>query len=109
MKMSYVPYQVDHTVKNVSKTIGVSKKKVMFKFGFASSKALSDGMSGAQCRGSEHQVDFVWSLKTGKRQILVDGKEVHFSESGMNGWTAVSFSPALVVTDLVSNPNQHEP
>lgn len=107
--MSYVPYQVDHTVKNVSKTIGVSKKKIMFKFGIASPKALSEGMTGAQCRGSEHQVDFVWSLKSGKRQIIVDGKEVHFSESGMNGWTAVSHRAGLILFNLLKTVNPNQP
>mmetsp|Transcript_18960 Transcript_18960/g.26761 ORF Transcript_18960/g.26761 Transcript_18960/m.26761 type:complete len:413 (-) Transcript_18960:656-1894(-) len=82
-----VPYQIDHQVTSKGKTFGVSKKKITFKFGFANSDALEQGMVGANCRGSEHEVVFVWSLNSGKRQILVDGKEVHYSESGANGWT----------------------
>jgi len=83
-----VPYQIDHQVTSKGKTFGVSKKKITFKFGFANGDALSDGMVGANCRGSEHEIVFVWSLNSGKRQILVDGKEVHYSESGANGWTS---------------------
>ena len=86
--MPFAPYQVDHQVQNAAKTLGFSKKKVHFKFGFASEQAIAEGKAGAACRGSEHEVVFIWSLKSGKRQLLVDGKDVHFSESGQNGWTA---------------------
>ena len=86
--MAYIPYQVDHSVQNTAKTLGFSKKRVTFKFGFASPQALDQGLTGAQCRGSEHEVTFLWSLKSGKRQLFLDGKDVHYSESGQNGWTA---------------------
>ena len=33
------------------------------------------------CRGEEHDVTIVWSITSGKRQITMDGKEVHFSAS----------------------------
>jgi len=86
--MSVVPYKVDHSVQNTAKKLGFSKKHVSFKFGFANPGALGDqAKSGAACRGSEHSVLFVWSLKSGKRQLTVDGKIVHSSESGKNGWT----------------------
>mmetsp|Transcript_65460 Transcript_65460/g.98730 ORF Transcript_65460/g.98730 Transcript_65460/m.98730 type:complete len:407 (+) Transcript_65460:89-1309(+) len=84
----FTPYQVDYAVKNASKTFGFSKKRVSFKFGVANQEAVDQGLVGAHCRGSEHEVIFVWSLNSGKRQILADGKDVHFSESGQNGWTA---------------------
>lgn len=82
------PYQVDYSQKNTSKTFGFSKKRVSFKFGVANSEALGNGLTGANCRGSEHEVIFIWSLNSGKRQILADGKDVHYSESGQNGWTS---------------------
>mmetsp|Transcript_2078 Transcript_2078/g.2967 ORF Transcript_2078/g.2967 Transcript_2078/m.2967 type:complete len:391 (-) Transcript_2078:1627-2799(-) len=86
--MSYVPYQIDYQIKGAGKTLGITKKRVTWKFGFANDEALGQGFSGSQCRGSEHEVNFVWSLASGKRQIVVDGKEAHFSETGMNGWTS---------------------
>lgn len=88
---AYIPYQVEFKVQGAGKTLGVTKKKIMWKFGFADSEAVSKGFSGSGCRGSEHEINFVWSLKSGKREISCDGKQVHFSESGMNGWTTVSF------------------
>jgi len=84
----FSPYQIDYSVKNTSKTFGFSKKKITFKFGVANPPAVANGETGANCRGSEHEVIFIWSLNSGKRQILADGKDVHFSETGQNGWTA---------------------
>jgi len=82
-----VPYYIDHTVKNTAKVLGASKKRVTFKFGVASAKALEEGMVGAHCRGSEHEIVFIWSLTSGKRHVMADGKAVHSSESRKNGWT----------------------
>lgn len=84
----FSPYQIDYSVKNTSKTFGFSKKKIEFKFGIANPPAVANGESGANCRGSEHHVVFTWSLNSGKRQIVCDGKDVHYSETGQNGWTA---------------------
>jgi hypothetical protein len=88
MSEIFCPYQIDFSVNNTSKTFGFSKKKVIFKFGIANKQAIADGQTGANCRGSEHEVIFTWSLNSGKRQILADGKDVHYSETGQNGWTA---------------------
>ncbi len=85
--MKFIPYQIDYAVTNAAKTLGFSKKKVSFKFGFANPSASRD-QTGAACRGSEHEVIFIWSLASGKRQLLLDGKDVHYSESGQNGWTS---------------------
>ena len=88
MAPTFIPYQVDYTVQNTAKTLGFSKKRVTFKFGFANEKAIAEGNNGPACRGSEHELTFVWSLKTGKRQLLLDNRDLHFSESGQNGWFA---------------------
>lgn len=86
MSDMFSPYQIDYSVKNTSRTFGFSKKKIIFKFGFANSQAVEAGETGVNCRGSEHEVIFTWSLNSGKRQILADGKDVHYSETGRNGW-----------------------
>lgn len=88
MSEVFSPYQIDYCVKNTSKTFGFSKKRITFKFGIANPPAVANGETGANCRGSEHEVIFTWSLNSGKRQILLDGKDVHYSETGQNGWTA---------------------
>jgi len=88
MPAKFTPYQVDYAVKNASKTFGFSKKRVSFKFGVANNQAIDEGLTGANCRGSEHEIIFIWSLNSGKRQILADGKDVHYSETGQNGWTS---------------------
>ena len=32
-----------------------------------------------QCRGYEHETTLTWSITSGKRLIIDDGKEVHYS------------------------------
>jgi hypothetical protein len=42
---------------------------------------LANGETGTACRGEEHDVTFVWSITSGRRLVLADGQEVHFSNS----------------------------
>jgi len=51
------------------------------RFGFANPEALAAGETGTACRGEEHDVTLVWSITSGKRLILADGQEVHYSNS----------------------------
>ena len=61
------------------------------RFGFANPEALANGETGTACRGEEHDVTIVWSITSGKRLILCDGQEVHYSSSRNNvfdfSWT----------------------
>lgn len=43
--------------------------------------ALANGEIGTACRGEEHDVTLIWSITSGKRLILLDGQEVHYSHS----------------------------
>jgi hypothetical protein len=54
------------------------------RFGFANPEAIRSGQTGTACRGEEHDVTLVWSLTSGKRIVLADGQEVHFSNSRSN-------------------------
>ena len=49
------------------------------RFGYANQQAIDNGMTGTDCRGEEHEVCIVWSITSGKRQISMDGREVHYS------------------------------
>jgi hypothetical protein len=40
---------------------------------------MADGLTGTDCRGEEHDVTIVWSITSGKRQISMDGKEIHYA------------------------------
>lgn len=116
--MSFIPYQVDYAVASTGRTLGVTKKKVIFKFGIANAQALSEGLSGPHCRGTEHEIVFTWSLKSGKRHITADNRDVHRSESGQNGWTAdrtfqhqftiPSPNNGMVRCHLVTSPPNHD-
>ena len=51
------------------------------RFGFANPEAIAAGETGTACRGEEHDITFVWSINSGKRIVLADGQEVHYSSS----------------------------
>jgi hypothetical protein len=60
----------------ISHTITLQRR-----FGFPNLKALEEGRTGTDCRGEEHEVIIVWSITSGKRQIIMDGREIHFSSN----------------------------
>ena len=51
------------------------------RFGFTNQDALAAGETGTACRGEEHDITLIWSLTSGKRLVLADGQEVHYSNS----------------------------
>lgn len=72
-------YQVDYTCEKAGKKLGMTKRRVRFRFGFADEDAiLSRGKSGSDCRGEEHEITINWSLASGKQQVLCDGHEIHY-------------------------------
>lgn len=71
-----VAYQVDYTCVNAGKTIGATKRRIRWRFGFANQDAIEKGILGPDCRGEEHEVIFNWSLKSGKQVVLADGNEI---------------------------------
>lgn len=77
-------YQIDFTAVASGKRIASTKRRVRWRFGFANPEALAAGQTGTACRGEEHDITLVWSITSGKRLILADGQEVHYS-SGRGG------------------------
>lgn len=75
------PYQINYRAKRAGKHISASKRRVTFQFGFSSASAIADGLEGIECRGEEHEVVLVWSHVTGKRQLFMDGREIHMSKA----------------------------
>ena len=49
------------------------------RFGFSNKEALDSGETGTTCRGEEHDVTLTWSVTSGKRLMLSNGKELHYS------------------------------
>lgn len=74
-------YAIDFTAVACGKRIANTKRRVRWRFGFANPDALASGETGTACRGEEHDVTMVWSVTSGKRLVLCDGKEVHYSNS----------------------------
>ena len=94
-----LPYQVDFIAENKGRKGTNTKRKLVWKFGFAHPPAVfphlydenenyigdKDGKSntsytekkGVECRGREHEIVLTWSLLTGKAHIYVDSKEIY--------------------------------
>lgn len=72
-------YQVDWQNEASGKRVSATKRRVRWRFGFSNRAALDQGLKGPEARGEEHEVVLVWSLTSGKRLVVVDGQEVHFS------------------------------
>ena len=70
-----MPYQVDFRNEASGKRWAASKRRVRWRLGLET----IPGQKGPDARGSEHEVVLVWSLASGKRLVLWDGEQVHFS------------------------------
>jgi hypothetical protein len=73
-------YQVDFSATSKGKRLAATKRRVKFNFGFSNADAIALGQTGMNCRGEEHEVSLSWSLTSGKRVVLADEQEVHFSQ-----------------------------
>lgn len=72
-------YQVDVTTASTGKIVAQTKRRIRWRLGFSNAEAIQKGCVGSDCRGSEHEIILIWSLTSGKRLVVMDGKEVHFS------------------------------
>ena len=70
-------------------------------------------MNGTDCRGEEHDVTFVWSISSGKRTIIFDGQEVHFSSSRSGifdySWTLKNTNHVLKIVAHATPPMSTTP
>lgn len=73
-------YQVDCSFGASGKKVAATKRRIRFRFGFSNAEALEAGATGTACRGEEHEVTLTWSLASGKRTVMADGVEVHYSK-----------------------------
>lgn len=74
-------YQIDFTAVDAGKRIASTKRRIRWRFGFTNQDALAAGETGTACRGEEHDITLIWSLTSGKRLVLADGQEVHYSNN----------------------------
>ncbi|KAL7557196.1 hypothetical protein ACA910_001202 [Epithemia clementina (nom. ined.)] len=72
-------YQIDWHHEASGKRVKATKRRVRFRFGFSHRESIQQGLTGNQCRGEEHEVILIWSLTSGKRLVVADGEEIHFS------------------------------
>jgi hypothetical protein len=98
-----IPYQVDFSVESKGRHFDFSKRKLIWKFGFAHPPAVfphlfdanenyigdssndsgsivpysADFKKGVECRGREHEIILSWSLLTGKAHLYVNSREIY--------------------------------
>jgi len=112
----YPVYQIDFTCAATGKSISVSKRRVRWRLGFSSAEAIDAGLTGTECRGEEHEVVLIWSIASGKRMIMMDGQEVHFSNSKESivqyTWTIRGNHTAKIIAhsmpQLINKPGWHQ-
>mmetsp|Transcript_17745 Transcript_17745/g.26474 ORF Transcript_17745/g.26474 Transcript_17745/m.26474 type:complete len:486 (-) Transcript_17745:2020-3477(-) len=73
-------YQIDCCNAASGKTVCMTKRRVRWRFGTTNQDALEHGAVGVDCRGCESDILFSWSITSGKRMIVHDHKEVHYSQ-----------------------------
>jgi len=114
-------YAIDFSAQAAGKRIATTKRRIRWRWGYTNQEGLDAGLVGTECRGEEHDVILVWSVTSGKRQILMDGKEVHFSASRSNiidfSWTTkgnhvmkltAHASPPMSASQINSNFRQYD-
>ena len=78
VEVPHTCYQIDFAAIKCGKMVSASKRRIRFKFGYTNVEALSNGATGTDCRGSEHEITITWSLSSGKQSVVLDGKEMYF-------------------------------
>jgi hypothetical protein len=73
-------YQVDCAKASSGKTVSITKRRIRWRYGFANPTAISNGATSVDCRGSEHEITLVWSITSGKKLVVHDSQEVHYSQ-----------------------------
>lgn len=104
-------YQIDFTAVDAGKRVASSKRRIRWRFGFTNQDALASGETGTACRGEEHDITLIWSLTSGKRLVLADGQEVHYSNSRSQifdfSWTMRGNHVLKVVAHSTTPMNVH--
>ncbi|KAL7547661.1 hypothetical protein ACHAWF_014782 [Thalassiosira exigua] len=76
------PYRINYRAKRAGKRVSATKRRITFQFGFSDARAIAAGRTEVDCRGEEHEVVLVWSHVSGKRELFMDGRQVHLSKAG---------------------------
>lgn len=69
-------YQIDFNAVASGKMIAMTKRHIKWRFGFPNQEALDSGKQGIDCRGEEHDVTLIWSVVSGKRMLMSNGRQM---------------------------------
>jgi len=63
-------YQISFHCEHLGRYFRGNKRRLTWCFGFSNVSAIEQGLKGRNCRGEEHVVELLWSLRSGKTRIL---------------------------------------
>mmetsp|Transcript_37683 Transcript_37683/g.53140 ORF Transcript_37683/g.53140 Transcript_37683/m.53140 type:complete len:246 (+) Transcript_37683:73-810(+) len=69
-------YSIGYHAESTGQRVSMTKRRVRWRFGFANAEALERGAQGVACRGEEHEVILIWSVSSGKHQVMMNGVEI---------------------------------
>lgn len=69
-------YQIEFNAIATGKVIAMSKRQLKWRFGYPNKEALDAGKQGTDCRGEEHDVTLIWSVSSGKRMLMSNGRQI---------------------------------
>ena len=85
-------YQIDMSTISTGRLLKDTKRRVRWRFGYVDQEAVASGQHGIYCRGREHEVVLVWSILSKKRLVMIDEREIHFSQGdSINGKITISW------------------
>ena len=65
---------------------------IIRRFGFVDDDALSNGATGRECCGEEHEVKLIWSITSGKQKLMFDRDTIYVSKLGLGARQKGRFS-----------------
>ncbi|KAG7365218.1 hypothetical protein IV203_038421 [Nitzschia inconspicua] len=63
-------YRLHFSCEHIGKYRSQTKRKIKWHFGFTNLQAAQEGKRGIDCRGEEHEVVLIWSVKSGKTRLF---------------------------------------
>mmetsp|Transcript_24461 Transcript_24461/g.40007 ORF Transcript_24461/g.40007 Transcript_24461/m.40007 type:complete len:537 (+) Transcript_24461:179-1789(+) len=63
-------YRLHFSCEHIGKYRSYTKRIIKWQFGFTNLQAAREGKRGVECRGEEHEVVLIWSVKSGKTRLF---------------------------------------
>mmetsp|Transcript_30910 Transcript_30910/g.47385 ORF Transcript_30910/g.47385 Transcript_30910/m.47385 type:complete len:560 (+) Transcript_30910:179-1858(+) len=82
---TFFAYQIDFNCSHVARVRSGSKRLISWRFGFCQLDALQEGHVGEKALGKEHEVRLIWSVRSGKVELIWNGRKIQNFVSNVGG------------------------